>query len=312
MTLLKDTCILKKINKFAISLFLILTALCFADDDNAKTVKLIDYFSPDNILEFANYLYGNGDYIRAAGEYQRYLFLMPESENSDSIYYQIIKSYSLGKDYQRCDQLLNNFSKRYPSSLRLTDIALYKSIVKFQQRYYKESLDMAQGYSGSNITLKNIIAVMDYLYLSDFNEAQDLSCSYAEPYLTSEMITPANEYSGTLTQLCEKITQADSLVYKSRFHAGLYSSIIPGMGKVYCGRSADGFFSLLVVSLTVWQAYDGFNDKGLKSSKGWIFGTLGTGFYLGNIYGSIIAAKLYNTKIRDNFLQGLQIEISLP
>jgi len=312
MTLLRDICILKRVNKFVIPLFLIWTALCFADNDNIETPSLFDYYSPENILKFANYLYGNGDYIRAAGEYQRYLFLTPKSAGSDSIYYRIIKSYFFSADYKRCKQLLDKFSERYPSSFRKTEIDLYRSIVKFRQGYYKESLNLVQSYSGLNIELKNIVTARNYLQFGDFKKAKECSCPPTEPYPSSKGVAVVNEYSKVLMQLCKKITWADSLTFKSKFQAGLYSSIIPGAGKIYCNRSADGFYSFLIVGLTAWQAYDGFKDKGLKSSKGWIFGTLGTGFYLGNIYGSIIAAELYNKRIHDDFLQGLQMEIILP
>ena len=88
--------------------------------------------------------------------------------------------------------------------------------------------------------------------------------------------------------------------YKSRFLAGSLSAIIPGMGKVYSGRWKDGIISLLFVAGTGYQAYRAFNDKGIESVYGWIMGSLSLGFYIGNIYGSAKAARLYNTK-QDQF-----------
>ena len=37
-----------------------------------------------------------------------------------------------------------------------------------------------------------------------------------------------------------------------------------------------------------------FNEKGIESVYGWIMGTLSVGFYIGNIYGSVKSARLYN------------------
>ena len=34
----------------------------------------VDYYSPENVLQFADFLFEEGDYLRAAGEYQRYLY----------------------------------------------------------------------------------------------------------------------------------------------------------------------------------------------------------------------------------------------
>ena len=33
------------------------------------------YYTPENILKFADFLYTEGDYLRAASEYQRYRLL---------------------------------------------------------------------------------------------------------------------------------------------------------------------------------------------------------------------------------------------
>ena len=45
-----------------------------------------------------------------------------------------------------------------------------------------------------------------------------------------------------------------------------------------------------------WQSYAGFNKNGIESGYGWVFGTLATGFFIGNIYGSAKAANTRNMK----------------
>jgi TM2 domain-containing membrane protein YozV len=290
---------------------LLLPAVCFSDEQEAGPDRTLEYFSSENILGFADYLYLNGDYLRAAGEYQRYLLSIPRSASSDSIYYRMIKAVFLGKDFQRCNQLLDTFTEEYPTSPRVAVIPLCKCITKFYQKNYSESLALGQIPAVSNTDLGRIVVAMDYLYLGDFENAQKWSCGPA----TSEVFTTKDtlsEYDGTITRLCENIKSTESLAFKSKLVAGFYSSLIPGTGKIYCGRIADGIYSFLIVGLTAWQAYDGFSDDGVRSTKGWVFGTLGAGFYLANIYGSVIAVELHNRKIHDGFLQGLQVDITLP
>jgi hypothetical protein len=36
-----------------------------------------DYYSQENVGKFADFLFEQGDYLRAAGEYQRFLFFSP-------------------------------------------------------------------------------------------------------------------------------------------------------------------------------------------------------------------------------------------
>lgn len=307
----EDICVRTVVNKVTICLLLLWPALCFSEDQNVGPERGLEYFSTESILRFADYLYLNGDYLRAAGEYQRYLFSRPRSASSDSIYYRMIEAVFHGKDYQRCSQHLDAFTEKYPTSPLAADIPLCKSITKFYQGDYLESLALAQNPEVSNTGLRSILVAMNYLYLGNFEQAQKWSCEpTATEVLVAEDALCENGY--TITRLCEKTRSTDWLPFKSKFQAGFYSFLIPGAGKIYCGRIADGIYSFLIVGLTAWQAYDGFNDDGVRSTKGWVLGTLGSGFYLGNIYGSVIAAELYNRRIHDGFLQGLQIEIALP
>jgi len=306
-----DICVWTVVNKVAICLLLLWPALCFSEDQEVGPESGLEYFSTENILKFADYLYLTGDYIRAAGEYQRYLFSIPRAASSDSIYYRMIKAFFRGKDYQRCNQHLDAFAEKFPTSPLVADIALYKSITTFYQGDYLESLALAQRPEFSNTGLRRIIVAMNYLHLGNFEQARKWSCqSTVTEVLVAEDALCENNH--TIKWLCEKIHSTDRLPFKSRFQAGFYSFLMPGVGKIYCDRIADGIYSFLIVGLAAWQAYDGFSDDGVRSTTGWVFGTLGAGFYLGNIYGSVIAAELHNRRIHDDFLRGLQIEINLP
>ena len=60
---------------------------------------------------------------------------------------------------------------------------------------------------------------------------------------------------------------------------------------------------MVLVGATGIQAYRGFNEKGVKSAYGWIFGGFGAGLYLGNIYGSFKSAKDFNHKHENELLK---------
>ncbi|MBU1261740.1 hypothetical protein KKG61_07640, partial [bacterium] len=59
-----------------------------------------------------------------------------------------------------------------------------------------------------------------------------------------------------------------------------------------------------------WLSLAGFRDN-RNSTRGWIFGTTAGFFYGGNIYGSTVAAKVYNQKMEDDLLAKVQFEIDL-
>jgi len=83
---------------------------------------------------------------------------------------------------------------------------------------------------------------------------------------------------------------------KSPMKALLLSTIIPGSGKIYTGYKHDGIVSFLTIATSAFQAYRGFHKEGVKSVYGWIYGGVGVGMYLGNIYGSWKSAKKYNSE----------------
>ncbi len=83
---------------------------------------------------------------------------------------------------------------------------------------------------------------------------------------------------------------------KSPALAGLLSVVVPGMGKIYANDWKDGLLSLVFTATMSVQAYRNFNKHGFSDPRGYIYGAIGTGFYLGNIYGAVQSAKNYNLK----------------
>ena len=71
---------------------------------------------------------------------------------------------------------------------------------------------------------------------------------------------------------------------------------MPGSGKIYSGEWQDGLLAFSMIAATGLQSYIGFKKNGIESFSGWFFGTLGFGFYIGNITGSIKSANKYNFK----------------
>lgn len=232
-----------------------------------------DIFSEQNTSDFARFLFMSNQYNYAAEEYERLTFLFPENEE-----YQIglLKSYRFARQYDK-------------------GILTYQSLVskklttgiKVQQEYIKLNL-----LEGNTLNLTNMLGQLDTE--SSFRNNLDLTIrliSYPEHSLTLEGIDVNLVDAGLLSLYNESA----SIKHKSPFLAGTFSTLIPGMGKVYSGRWKDGLIAFLFVGATGFQAYRGFDKKGVKSVYGWIMGSISVGFYIGNIYGSVRTAKIYNS-----------------
>ncbi|BAV04261.1 hypothetical protein SAMN05421788_1049 [Filimonas lacunae] len=98
----------------------------------------------------------------------------------------------------------------------------------------------------------------------------------------------------------------DKLVHykkKSPFLAGLYSAVLPGAGKIYAGKKGQGVGSFLPIAALAALTWESYNRGGVKSARFITFGSLFSLFYVGNIWGSVVAVKVKQSeqnKLYDN------------
>lgn len=243
-----------------------------------------EYFKPENIRSFAEYLFDDGQYLRAAGEYQRYLFATDSfPENSDSIFFKIALCYRFSENYKKSISYFQKIASEYRQSNLLDEAYLGMGICHSLSDSFQESNEILKSYFLSELprntdTMAKQLIVLNHIQKKEWNEA----------------IKFLNDTNSLSNQLFDFAERGQNLPKKNRFVSGLFSAVIPGSGKYYCNRPIDGFHSFVTVGITSWQAYEGFEEDGIHSVKGWIFGVLGGIFYLGNIYGSVVAADIYN------------------
>lgn len=245
-------------------LLLFASALIFAQED---------IFSKTNSLKYADYLMKSREYRAAVQEWERIRFMDPEN---DSISLRLLEAYQQAGMYrqglERCQELFDD-------EVSSTEAALYE--VKFRLRLDQYQLSRALIEDGStqfDDSLQSNLQLGTRLLERDWKSAQDYASSNTihDPYLL------------------ELTRRSGDLKRKSPLLASIMSGLIPGSGKMYSGRWTDGFMSLIFVGANAFGAYRGFSRDGTDSFYGWFFTAVGTGFYVGNIYGSHQAAKEYN------------------
>lgn len=105
------------------------------------------------------------------------------------------------------------------------------------------------------------------------------------------------------------LQRAAELPAPSPLAAAALSAVVPGLGRVYLGRWQEGLTSLMTVGVPAWFAYNGFDENGTASVRGWLLATTATVFYLGNVYGSWVGAEMDRSKtdrqLRDDVRDGL-------
>jgi tetratricopeptide (TPR) repeat protein len=267
----------------------------------------VDYFSADNIISFAEYLYEEGDYIRAAGEYERYIFTR-DAEFSDQLIYRIGLCYQLGVETDNARKYyLMLASEKATGSYR--ERAMFQiADTHFDDGAYDDCiryiLDNRPLLSQESIQLRmEQLSVLCYLHLhrwEDANRELD-SIKQASPE------SPPNEVT---TILQDYAAAGSALPYKIPKVAGTLSALLPGSGKVYAGRTKDGIYSLFTIALLSVMAYSGFSEDGNDSIKGWVFGSLAVVFYAANIYGSVNAARIHNVNMENQFTGSFDVDLT--
>ena len=282
-----------------------LTALCsiFSALVAMADSPPIDYYQPANIRKFADYLYAQGDYLRAAGEYQRFLFSQPTALGND-VLRRATESYRWGGQPDRAVQFLETLLQTQPNSnlARYELGATYFSIGQYDKsvRFLKESQDLFQG--GEYRWKSQILIGMNKLMQKHWESTIQHFDQFDLSGLPEAVGHRASTYKGYAED-------GRHLPSKSPLLAGFLSTALPGSGRVYVGRPNDALLTVFLLGVLGWAAYDGFSENGISSRKGWTFGTLGGIFYLGNIYGSVVAAQTHNRRTEAAFLATIPFEI---
>lgn len=236
-----------------------------------------DLFDSTHTRQYANFLRLTHQYKQASDEYNRlYFFSNQQASYLPSLFYTL----------RKCDQE-QNVLQRFTNPNDLNDAA-------FQQYVYclvktnktKEAIQLVNARQNLDTNLRNSLLGMSYI---DQYRWKDASLLY------SRIPFPEKEKVQSILQ------QTAKSHYKSPVLAASLSAVVPGLGKLYTGNKKDALMSFIFVGVNAFQTYRYFHKKGIQSKGGWIFASLSTGFYLGNVYGSYKAAKHKNKKINDAY-----------
>jgi hypothetical protein len=210
----------------------------------------------------------------------------------------------------KCFAFLNDFSnaEKYfdlclnsESEKGIRDEAVFHmGFLLLKRKRHRQSITfLEKNHPSSENRLVNTLILANMLCLGDPDKAQKLIKSFEDkghPYLQ-----PFGKYLDILKKIRKK----------SPLLAGLMSAAVPGSGRIYSGRVKEGLISIASFMATSFLAYEGFKDQGIKSFRGWLFGSVGVLLYIGNIYGSVLSARMTNQKIDDNYQKGIEISLKL-
>jgi len=273
--------------------------------EKTESSKGESYLTPGRTLAFADHLYNQGDFGRAISEYQRYLFTASTGEMYHA-HYRIGAGLMQLDEYGRApSHFLQAARHAEHAALRDSAYVGYVGGLLAGERTARlfNTADTLNFSSHSSQRRLYQISALAHLRQGAWNAAEQ-----------SLKRIPSPEAGGSdqvAARISELATRGQHLPRKSSWLAGTMSAVVPGTGKMYAGRTSDGLYSLALIGGASWLAYRGFRDDGTSSVKGWLLGSVGAVLYVGNIYGSVVAVRLYNANHEEDLQRDIEAQINI-
>ncbi len=254
--------------------------------NSIQLAQQLDLNSPQNIKRFANYLFCEKDYLRAIDEYENYLCI----NEDDSIQFKIALGFL---EMEKYESAIEKFSKIKSTSSFYETSRIEKLKTYFLLNDSAKFISEADSIIESESQFSTNALKLQSIYNLLTNKHPDKN-----KFL---MQFNSNEKNDALKLYDEKKDPH----YKSETVAGILSVLIPGAGKIYTQNYSDGITAFLLTGLFGYLAYTNFEHE--HNFRGWIFTAVASGFYAGNVYGSVASAQIFNAKINFEFTNGVKL-----
>lgn len=267
----------------------------------------------DRQYAFAEHLFSKGDTERAVTEYERFLFLFPGDGRGDEARYRIgMAQADAGKERQAIEAFSGIIDRHGGRPVSETDAFTVRAYFRISEAYVR------MGETGQALNnLNNLAAVTDSPGIQG-------EVRYRMGWILLEeghwenaarlfhQIPPDQSGPYRLPELFSAMEGYGEIPRKSPAAAGALA-VIPGMGYLYCGRLQDALVSFLLNGGMILAAYQAFEND--NPVLGGLLTLVETGFYSGNIYGSISSAHKYNRDQAERFISEIRrrhkIDLSL-
>jgi len=261
------------------------------------------YLSPDRQFRFADTYFEKGEYFRAIGEYERFIFFFPKDTRVKLALFRIGMAYFKGERFRQAIDSFRKVIDLYPS----TELAI-NSWFKISESHVR-----LKEYNAALLNLTNLIRITHedsirdeayyrmgwvYLEMGDWEKA----------HASFDQISPDNKRKYRLKRLFDEMDKKKRIKLKKPVTAGILS-ILPGLGHLYCERYRDGLVSFLVNGLLIFAAHEAFSEN--QEVLGGIISFVELGFYTGNIYSAVSCAHKYNRDVQNRFLLHLKKHIKV-
>jgi len=254
---------------------------------------------------FADSLFEEGDYLNAAHEYKRLLFLHPDTPRIDFIAFRVAASYQNAGRLENAIGAYQLLIDTYPKSILVerakNNIAQCHVLLGDSEQGLASLKRFLSEHKGSSLAPRVQFTIG--MLLMDKGEWTQASRAWNDVYSTY----PESSFAKVSDRLARTIKNADTLPHRSPTVAGVLSALIPGSGQVYSGRTVDGLYTF--VGMVVLGSASLYYADQERYEVAIPVGVLSMFFYGNGIYRSIQSARVFNVRYEEQFRNRLQQEI---
>jgi len=234
------------------------------------------------------------EFYRAVTEFKRFLILFPESEKEDYVRLQMGLAYLRGGDYDGAAQHFHRLVEQFPSSTLVSQARYLEGLAVWKGNHREQAQDLFEALAEAGPVPPYgpralAAAALVRLERDDPQGARKALQRFLTGY-------PDQVWVPQVRGAFDLLAGYEELPQKSEVLAGILSGILPGAGYAYAEDYATGFMSLLVNGAFIAGTWTAF-AQGLDA-LGVLAGGVGVPFYIGNIYGSVQAARKWNQQTR--------------
>ena len=260
----------------------------------------------DNLFDFADALFQEGDYLNAVHEYKRYLYLYPRTNKSDWVQLRIAAAYQNVGMLQVAIAAYQSLIDTYPNSPFIekarSNIAQCQLLQGDEATATASLQQFLSDYPESELAPRAQFTIaMIYMEGEDWASASKAWQQVVIKY-------PQTPFGAMSDRLSRMVQYEASLPRRSPTVAGMLSAAIPGLGQMYSGRFSDGMHSLAVVgALSGGIAY--YIDQE-RDEVAIPLAIIGLFYHLSNIYRGVESARAFNLQQENRLLNEMRKEIS--
>ncbi len=266
------------------------------------SVKSIAQVSVSDELRFINHMLGRQNYNEA-------LFLLENLQTEtpaqkDSVNYLIGWTLYGRKELNPSAYYLSMVSEESAWFEKSRFFAAYNHAYLRETQKSRELLGAFNDNSSEQIALmKNF----QFAGMALLDREIDMFLQHAENFTGNFSITASEE-----KKLNEYYSRISEMPSRSPVVAGIMSAAVPGLGRIYAGKTAEGISGFLYVGALIATSWDLYNRLGSSNPFFIISAGLSGIFYIGNIWGSAAAVNRVQREFNYEMDHRILLDMHIP